>query len=126
MKTAVTFTLDAQARVEVGQAQLLEVFETQDQKISVLESKGDQMLKHGVLHEQHLHNQDIIMADIQRNTAQTASLHAVATAIQQEVAEVRINTTSVLRLALDIMNTVTAGISKAREVAELMSHMIKM
>jgi hypothetical protein len=122
--------LDAQARAEVGQTQLLEVLETQDREISVLESKADQMLKHGVLHEQHLHNQDIIMTDIQRNTlannSQTTSLHAVASAIHQEVAEVRINTTSVLRLALDIMNTVTAGISKVREIAELMTQMTQM
>jgi hypothetical protein len=120
----------AQARLEAGQASLAAGDADRNQELSFLQSKADELLKDGIAHELHLHNQDVTLANIRDNMimidAQTRETHAVAAAIHQSVAKTQATASSVLGLAIDIMSVVTAGISKMQEITELIAQMIRL
>ena len=103
--------------------------DAQEQQISDLKSATDQVLQEHVSTNQLLDKQGASITKLQDSieaaTAQADSTHAVAITTVQEVAAIKVKTTSLLRLAVDILNVATIGISKVQTVVKLMSQMLE-
>jgi Fungal N-terminal domain of STAND proteins len=120
----------AQARLKAGETHSAAGYAAQAQEFSSLQSKADELLKDGAANELHLRNQDGILTDTQGHVigidTQTREIHALATAIHQDVGETQATSRSVLGLALEIMGAVTAGISKMQKITELIASMMRL
>jgi hypothetical protein len=116
-------------RLETGQARLIAGVDAQEQQISDLKSATDQVLQEYVSTNQLLDKQGASITKLQDSieaaTAQADSMHAVAITAAQEVAAIKIKTNSLLRLAVDILNVATRGISEVQTVVKLMSRMLE-
>jgi hypothetical protein len=120
----------AQTRLEAEQSHLTAAAAAQDQDLRTLKSKTDELLKDNIMHEIHLRNQDEILVDIQGNgttiNSRTQETHILATAIRQDTAEIKAVTDSALGRTLDLINTVTAGISKIQDIITLIAQIIRL
>jgi hypothetical protein len=120
----------AQARPEAEQPRTTAAAAAQDQDLCTLKSKADELLEGNITHEIHLRNQDTILVDIQDNgttiNSRTQETHILATAIRQDMAEIKAVTDSVLGRALDLMSVAIAGISKIQDIITLIAQMIRL
>ena len=121
---------NAQDNLVTGQSHLTATAVKQAQDLQTLKSKADELLKGNDTHDVQLNHQTTILKELHENSvtmkAQTHRSLAISTSIQQELDEVKRSIPSILGRALDLLDAVTAGISKMQDITTLMHQMIRL
>jgi ubiquitin C len=121
---------NGQDSLATGQSHLTATAIKQDRDLQTLKSKANELLKSNATHGVQLHHQTTILTEVHENSvtikAQTHESLALATSIHQDVAEIKASTPSILGRALDLLDAVTAGISKMHDITTLLHQMISL
>ena len=114
----------AQGTLEAGQSRLAAAAAIQHHKLHSLKSKTDKLLSITAVQERLMLDQAGVLEGI-RDTGTAVNVRSqeindTVSTIRQDTEEIKNKIPSLLQQVLNIMNVVTAGISKAREIARLL------
>lgn len=117
--------LDGQTRIEVGQHQLLSDIKSQADVITTLEKQSAQQ-RLAVEQQTRDHGERLDrLQDVALSTESVVSQSLAATlSLQDQTTEIASDSRSVLVVALEILNRVSLGISKAQDIARQMSRLV--
>ena len=129
VKRAISDVATVQSSLKTGQLHLTAAAAYLDRDLSILKSKVDDLRDNEIV-QNHLRHQATVLEGIQENSTNTKSqnqeVHVIVTSIHQDTAEIKAGIPSILQRALEVMNVVAAGISKAQEISDLMLQMSRL